>query len=26
MELATLERLAPGRLIGGIGHGVQAWM
>lgn len=26
MELATLERLAPGRLIGGIGHGVQSWM
>jgi 5,10-methylenetetrahydromethanopterin reductase len=26
MEIATLERLAPGRLIAGIGHGVQAWM
>lgn len=26
MELATLERLFPGRLIAGIGHGVQAWM
>ena len=26
MELATLERLAPGRLIAGIGHGVQEWM
>ncbi len=26
MELATLERLAPGRLIAGIGHGVQSWM
>lgn len=26
MELATLERLAPGRLIAGIGHGVQPWM
>lgn len=26
MELATLERAVPGRLIGGIGHGVQPWM
>jgi len=26
MELATLERAIPGRLIGGIGHGVQSWM
>lgn len=26
MELATLAGLAPGRLIGGIGHGVQPWM
>ena len=26
MELATLARLAPGRLIAGIGHGVQEWM
>lgn len=26
MELATLERLGPGRLIAGIGHGVQEWM
>ncbi|HET9655169.1 MAG TPA: LLM class flavin-dependent oxidoreductase [Kineosporiaceae bacterium] len=26
MELATLAELAPGRLIGGIGHGVQEWM
>jgi 5,10-methylenetetrahydromethanopterin reductase len=26
MELATLERLFPGRVIGGIGHGVPAWM
>lgn len=26
MEFATLAGLAPGRLIGGIGHGVQAWM
>jgi alkanesulfonate monooxygenase SsuD/methylene tetrahydromethanopterin reductase-like flavin-dependent oxidoreductase (luciferase family) len=26
MEIATLERLAPGRVIGGIGHGVQSWM
>jgi 5,10-methylenetetrahydromethanopterin reductase len=26
MELATLARLAPGRVIGGIGHGVRAWM
>lgn len=26
MELATLEALAPGRLIAGIGHGVQEWM
>ena len=26
MEIATLERLAPGRVIAGIGHGVQTWM
>jgi 5,10-methylenetetrahydromethanopterin reductase len=26
MEFATLARLAPGRFIGGIGHGVQRWM
>ena len=26
MELATLARLHPGRLIAGIGHGVQDWM
>jgi 5,10-methylenetetrahydromethanopterin reductase len=26
MELATLARLAPGRLTAGIGHGVQDWM
>ena len=26
MEIATLASLAPGRVIGGIGHGVQPWM
>jgi len=26
MELATLERLFPGRLVAGVGHGVQEWM
>jgi 5,10-methylenetetrahydromethanopterin reductase len=26
MELATLAQLAPGRLLAGIGHGVQDWM
>lgn len=26
MEYATLSALFPGRLIGGIGHGVAAWM
>lgn len=26
MELATLERVFPGRLVAGIGHGVQDWM
>ncbi len=26
MELATLERLFPGRLAVGLGHGVQQWM
>ncbi|REJ03910.1 LLM class flavin-dependent oxidoreductase [Microbacterium bovistercoris] len=26
MEVATLERLAPGRLIAGFGHGVLSWM
>ena len=26
MEIATTERLFPGRLIPGVGHGVQSWM
>ena len=26
MEIATLDQLAPGRLIAGLGHGVQDWM
>jgi 5,10-methylenetetrahydromethanopterin reductase len=26
MELATLERMFPGRLVAGVGHGVQSWM
>ena len=26
MEIATLAKLAPGRLLAGIGHGVQEWM
>lgn len=26
MEFATLDGLAPGRLLPGIGHGVQSWM
>lgn len=26
MEIATLAELAPGRLLAGIGHGVQEWM
>lgn len=26
MEIATLCSLAPGRVVGGIGHGVQSWM
>ena len=26
MELATLAQLAPGRLLAGVGHGVQEWM
>jgi 5,10-methylenetetrahydromethanopterin reductase len=26
MEISTLCRLAPGRLLPGIGHGVQSWM
>jgi 5,10-methylenetetrahydromethanopterin reductase len=26
MEIATLASLAPGRLLAGIGHGVQEWM
>jgi 5,10-methylenetetrahydromethanopterin reductase len=26
MEIATLAELAPGRLLAGIGHGVQDWM
>ena len=26
MEIATLERLFPGRLVIGLGHGVQDWM
>lgn len=26
MELTTLARVHPGRLIGGVGHGIQSWM
>jgi alkanesulfonate monooxygenase SsuD/methylene tetrahydromethanopterin reductase-like flavin-dependent oxidoreductase (luciferase family) len=26
MEIATIDRLFPGRFVAGIGHGVQAWM
>lgn len=26
MELAMIERMFPGRLIAGVGHGVQVWM
>jgi alkanesulfonate monooxygenase SsuD/methylene tetrahydromethanopterin reductase-like flavin-dependent oxidoreductase (luciferase family) len=26
MEIATIERLFPGRLVPGLGHGVQSWM
>jgi 5,10-methylenetetrahydromethanopterin reductase len=26
MELATLERMFPGRVLAGVGHGVQTWM
>jgi alkanesulfonate monooxygenase SsuD/methylene tetrahydromethanopterin reductase-like flavin-dependent oxidoreductase (luciferase family) len=26
MELATLSRMAPGRVVAGVGHGVQDWM
>jgi 5,10-methylenetetrahydromethanopterin reductase len=26
MEIATLDNLAPGRFVAGIGHGVQSWM
>lgn len=26
MELATLEQLFPGRILPGVGHGVQDWM
>lgn len=26
MEVATLERLFPGRFLPGVGHGVQSWM
>lgn len=26
MEIATIERLFPGRLLPGLGHGVQSWM
>jgi 5,10-methylenetetrahydromethanopterin reductase len=26
MEVATLERMFPGRLVAGVGHGVQTWM
>lgn len=26
MEIATIERLFPGRLVPGVGHGVQSWM
>jgi alkanesulfonate monooxygenase SsuD/methylene tetrahydromethanopterin reductase-like flavin-dependent oxidoreductase (luciferase family) len=26
MEVATLERMFPGRFLAGVGHGVQSWM
>jgi len=26
MEIATLDRLFPGRFVAGVGHGVQSWM
>jgi alkanesulfonate monooxygenase SsuD/methylene tetrahydromethanopterin reductase-like flavin-dependent oxidoreductase (luciferase family) len=26
MEIATIERMFPGRLLPGVGHGVQSWM
>ena len=26
MEIATLDRMFPGRLLTGVGHGVQSWM
>jgi 5,10-methylenetetrahydromethanopterin reductase len=26
MEIATLDRMFPGRFVAGIGHGVQSWM
>lgn len=26
MEIATIDRMFPGRLLPGVGHGVQAWM
>lgn len=26
MEIATLASIGPGRVIGGIGHGIQSWM
>ena len=26
MEIATLERMFPARLLPGLGHGVQSWM
>lgn len=26
MEIATLDRIFPGRLVTGVGHGVQSWM
>lgn len=26
MEIATIDRLFPGRLLAGVGHGVQPWM
>ena len=26
MEVATLASIAPGRVVGGVGHGIQSWM
>lgn len=26
MEIATLSSIGPGRVIGGVGHGIQSWM